>query len=438
VEPTLTLCGQTPGLLSSSPAAWCSTYYIVHSVPFGSVLLTTHLYGAYVTIFLTFFHLFAGYYRGSYKKAGREFSWVAGVVLLFLVLAMGFTGYLLTYTQLSYNATQVSITLVQAIPWVGTPLANLLIGDGTAQSLLSRMFAFHVVLLPLAILALVFLHKRTALFPRVYLYLVKWGLLYVGLLIGVAYLWPWPLPTYVGNIAVPQPVTVPPWFFLWLFKLVDFVGVTPEEAMLFTLVLLLFLLLLPFLDRSSGIHPRDRPVFLFLGNSLVGFFILMTAWGDLTPGVPITPVEVALRLGPILAGNALAVAFFYSRYRRSCAAHPAEPGPTPGGAPPPGPEPGKAAESPETSRVRAPPSSLPMFLSVGAIVGALFLLAFGLLLPFLFLFAAGLVSLAESVRPARPSASEEGAERWNALLFPLVAFLATVGLLLALILVIVA
>ena len=438
VEPTLTLCGQTPGLLSSSPAAWCSTYYIAHSVPFGSLLLTTHLYGAYVTIFLTLLHLFVGYYRGTYKKAGREFSWVAGVVLLFLVLGMGFTGYLLTYTQLSFNATQVSITLVQAIPWVGTPLANLLIGDGTPQSLLSRMFAFHVVILPLAILALVFLHKRTALFPRVFLDLVKWGLLYVGLLIGVASLWPWALPTYAGNIAVPQPVTVPPWFFLWLFKLVDFVGVTPEEAMVFTLVLLLFLLLLPFLDRSPGMHPRDRPVFLFLGNSLVGFFILMTAWGDLTPGVVISPAEVALRLGPILAANALAVAFFYGRYRRSGAARSTELPPTSEGAPAPGPGSEGVPEEWESSRVRAPPSSFSMYLTLGAIVGSLFLLAFGLLLPFLFLFAAGLVSVAESARPPRPSGPEEQAERWGALLFPLVAFLAVVGLLVALILVVVA
>src|SRR5208283_4234610 len=149
---------------------------------------------------------------------------------------------LLAYTQLSYNATQVSVTLAQALPVVGPALANLLIGDVTPQSLLSRAFAFHIVLLPLAIALLVFLHKRTVLFPRVYLYLVKWGLLYVGLLLGIASLWAWQLPTYAGNVGATQPVTVPAWYFLWVFKLVDFIGVTPEDAMFFVVVLILFLL----------------------------------------------------------------------------------------------------------------------------------------------------------------------------------------------------
>ena len=321
VYPTLTLCGQASGILSTAPAAWCSTFYTIHSVPMGAILITTHLYGAYAVIFLMFLHLFRGYYAGSYKKPGRELSWVFGTVLLVLTLGMGFTGYLLPYTQLSYNATAVSVSLVRAVPYVGPQFAQLLVGDGTAQSLLSRMFVAHVIMLPLGIVLLTFAHKRTQLFPRVLLYMTKWGLLYLGLLIGVASLWPWQLPTYTGNLTGVQPVTVPAWYFLWLFKIVDFVGVTPEYAVLFTLGLLLFFLILPFIDRSKRYHPRDRPVFLFLGNSLVGFFILMTVWGGLTPGLQITAGEVALRLGPILAANAAAVAFFSWRHR-SARGHP--------------------------------------------------------------------------------------------------------------------
>ncbi len=422
VYPTLTLCGQASGLLSTSPAAWCSTYYIVNSVPMGSVLLTAHLYGAYTLIFLMFVHLFRGYYVGSYKRPGRRGSWVVGVVLLLLVLGMGFTGYLLTYTQLSYNATQVSVTLVQALPVIGNPLANLILGDGTPQSLLSRAFALHVVLLPVAIAVLVFLHKRTTLFPRVYLYLVKWGLLYVGILIGVASLWPWQLPTYAGNIGATQPVTVPAWYFLWLFKLVDFVGVTPEDAMLFTVVVILFLLFLPFIDRSRRVDPRDRPVFLFLGNSLVGFFLLMTVWGDLAPGVPITPGEVALRLGPVLAANALAVAFFYSRYRKTRVA--------PLGSPPiVVPDPVGVAPPTATSHRSAPTISLPLLFSVLGLIGALFLLTFGLVLPFLFLFAAFLVNIAEAARPSPRSSGPTRPGSSGTLVFALLAFVAVACLL---------
>lgn len=428
VSPTLTLCGQAPGVVSSSPAAWCSTYFIVHSVPLGAVLLTIHLYGAYALIFLVLLHLFWGYFVGSYKRPGRTFSWLVGVVLLLLVLGMGFTGYLLTYTQLSYNATQVSITLLQALPGVGPPLAHLLLGDGTPQSLLSRAFAFHVVLLPVAIAVLVFLHKRTPLFPRVFASLVKWALLYGGVLVGVASIWLWSLPTYAGNTSVAQPTTVPPWYFLWVFKLVDFTGVTPEDAMLFAVVVLLFLIFLPFLDRSPSQDIRDRPVFLFLGISLLGFFLLMTAWGALTPGVPISPAEAALRLGPMLAANALAVGLGYRQYRRSGGGVPKSGGPAPTG--PPAEAPVEPAGAPERR------TSWTVTLSVGGLVGSLFLVAFGLWLPFVFLLAAFLISLAEASRrpSAAPGAPIGGAS--GTLAFSAIGFLAVVFLLVALVVVV--
>ena len=462
VYPTLTLCGQAAGAFSSAPAAWCSTFYTMNSVPLGGILISTHLYGAYAVILLTLLHLFRGYYVGSYKKAGRELSWVFGTVLLVLVLGMGFTGYLLPYTQLSYNATRVSVTLIQSIPWIGPSLGQLVLGDGTAQGLLSRMFVAHVIILPVGIILLIFAHKRTQLFPRVLLYMTKWGLLYLGLLVGVASLWTWKLPTYTGNLSGTQPVTVPAWYFLWLFKVVDFEGVTPADAMVFTLLLLLFLILLPFIDRSKHLHPRDRPVFLFLGNCLVEFFILTTVWGGLTPGVAISPGEVALRLGPILAINAVAVGFFYRRYRREWGT-PASSGTTP-------PSPSLAAErsAPVADRSStpgaagpddsAPPKAVPgsenpwisppVLLSVIGLVGVLFLLVstlqlgavvgfgqesrFGLGLSFMFLMSAFLVNMAEFARPLDAGSKAARFGSRQELVFPALALFVVVFLLVAL------
>jgi quinol-cytochrome oxidoreductase complex cytochrome b subunit len=436
VYPTLTMCGQASGVLSPGPAAWCSTYYIDHSVPMGSALLTSHLYGAYVLIFLMLVHLFRGFYAGAYKQPGGKFSWMAGTLLLLLVLAMGFTGYLLTYTQLSYNATQVSITLLQSLPLIGTPLANLVIGDGTPQGLLSRMFALHVVLLPVAIAVLLFLHKRSPLFPGVFGALVKWVLLYVGLLIGVASVWLWSLPPYAGSSGGAPVVTVPPWFFLWVFKLVDFDGVSPEAAMVFAVVVVLFLLFLPFLDRSRRTHPRDRPVFLFLANSMVGFFVVMTAWGDLAPGVPITPAEAALRLGPVLGANAIAVAVFYLRYRHR--SEPVRRGGGSGGRPSPeAVPPGPLLKGPPT-RFPKPDASVlrPVHLSVLGLIVSLFLLAFGLWLPCVLLLGAFLVSFADFSGSSAKPPSGPGSERVGPWLFPTVGFGAVAAFLVALILVV--
>jgi quinol-cytochrome oxidoreductase complex cytochrome b subunit len=344
VNPTFTACGQAAGTLSSSPAAWCSTYYIINSVPMGSILLSTHLYGAYAMIFLMIVHFYRGYYLGAYK-APREFSWMVGTLLMLTTFGMGFTGYILPYTQISYNATQVGLVLALRLPTFGTLLGPFILSDGTGQGLLSRMFAAHVLLLPLALGALLYAHislfeahgiappatsdplqrrrftekedkQGVPFWPHIFFYMTKWALLYLGLLFGIAALWPWQLPTYVGNLTATQSVTEPDWYFLWLFKLVDFQGVTPVIAIGVTTVLIVYVLFLPFLDRSKRTHPRDRPLFIFLGNSLIGFFILLTVWGGLTPGLAIPPDQVALRIAPIFAVNAAVVGLFHYRYQK--------------------------------------------------------------------------------------------------------------------------
>jgi len=342
---TYTACGQAAGTLAPSPAAWCSTYYIIHSVPMGSLLLSTHLYGAYAMIFLMFVHFFRGYYLGVYK-APREFSWMVGTLLMALTLGMGFTGYLLPYTQLSYNATNVGLVLAIRLPTVGPLLAPFVLGDGTSQGLLSRMFDAHVLLIPLALAALLYAHvalfeshgiappatsdplqrrrftereakEHVPFMPQILFYIAKWGLLYTGLLFGIAALWPWTLPTYVGNLAVSPGVTEPDWYFLWVFKLVDFQGVTPVIAVAGSSAILVYILFLPFLDRSKRTHPRDRPLFIWAATSLLEFFVLMTVWGGETPGVQIPTMVVAQTLGPVFLVNALVFGLFHWRYVRS-------------------------------------------------------------------------------------------------------------------------
>ncbi len=344
-NPTLTACGQPVGTESIAPAAWCSTYYITHSVPMGELLLTSHLYGAYAMIFLMFIHFYRGYYLGVYK-APREFSWMVGTLLLIVTMGMGFTGYLLPYTQISYNATNVGLVLALRLPTVGPLLGPLILADGTSQGLLSRMFDAHVLLLPLALGALLYAHialfeshgiappatsdpqqrrrftekddeQGVPFMSQILWYITKWALLYTGVLLGIAALWPWTLPTYVGNLAAAGVVTEPDWYFLWLFKFLDFAGVTPVLAIGITTALIVYVLFLPFLDLSKRTHPRDRPLFIWIITSLLGFFIVMTIWGGETPGVQIALPLIVETIGPIFGVNALVTILFYWRYRRS-------------------------------------------------------------------------------------------------------------------------
>ena len=331
-----------------APLAWGSTYYIIHTVPLGAFLISSHLYGAYATIFLAFLHFFRGFYTGVYKKP-REFTWMIGTLLLLSMLGMGFTGYLLPYTALSVGATDVGIVLTLSIPG-GTTLAPLILGNATDQALLSRMFALHVVGIPLALGGLLFAHillfethgvapkassdpqakrvlteeddkKMGKFFPKVFLYMTKWAFFYAGGLFLIVAIWPWQLPVFYGSAAAGGSSPEPDWYFLWLYKIMDFQGVTPIIAVVTVTLLMLFVLFLPWIDRrpltSTKTHPRDRPVLIIVGNFLAGMFLVLTVWGGVMPGVVIPTSMYAEYLGSILLANLVVVFAFYVRYRAS-------------------------------------------------------------------------------------------------------------------------
>ena len=342
----------SPTTAGGPPAAWASTYYIIHGVPLGWLLLSAHLYGAYATIFLAFVHFFRGFYAGVYKPP-RELSWMVGTLLLAAMLGMGFTGYLLPFTALSVGATNVGVALTLSVPGIGPPTARLILSDGTYQGLLSRMFALHVVAIPLALAALLYAHislfeihgiapkassdprakrifthqddaKLGTFFPKVFFYMIKWALFYAGLLLMMAASWPVPLAPAFGSSSAGGASPEPDWYFLWLYKLADFQYVSPFVAVGTVTSVLIFILFLPwisqifpFLDGGKKTHPRDRPVMLGVGNFLIGFFILMTVWGGVMPGVVIPATMYGLYVGAIAGVNALVIFVLYWMYRTS-------------------------------------------------------------------------------------------------------------------------
>jgi len=338
------------------PQAWASTYYIIHTTPFGWLLLSSHLYGAYACIMLAFVHFFRGYYTGAYKRP-REVSWMLGTLLLACMLGMGFTGYLLPYTALSVGATDVGLALINSVPVLGPILYPLVQGNGTYQGLLSRMFALHVVLITVVLLTLLYAHvtlfeshgiaprassdptaKRVlteaddrklggSWFPRVFLYMVKWGLIYVGLLLLIASTFLVNLPAAFGSQNQGGASPEPDWYFLWLYKVADFQYVTPTAAVVLVGLLGAFILLLPWIEvavgrlvprlKNSKTHPRDRPFALFTGTFLLSFFGLLTIWGGVMPGVTIPMEMYVAYLGTLAVVQGVVIAFYYRRYRQT-------------------------------------------------------------------------------------------------------------------------
>src|SRR6202044_2175119 len=96
-------------------------------------------------------------YYGSYKYP-RELLWMLGVVILLLMMATAFMGYVLPWGQMSYWGATVITNLFGAIPLVGNDIVTWLWGGFAVDNpTLNRFYALHN-LVPFVIPALVGLH----------------------------------------------------------------------------------------------------------------------------------------------------------------------------------------------------------------------------------------------------------------------------------------
>ncbi len=138
--------------------AFNSVEYIMRDVNWGWLIRYMHSTGASMFFVVVYLHMFRGLIYGSFKKP-RELIWIFGMIIYVCLMAEAFMGYLLPWGQMSYWGAQVIISLFGAIPWVGDDLALWIRGDFVvADATLNRFFAFHVIAVPIVLLALVVLH----------------------------------------------------------------------------------------------------------------------------------------------------------------------------------------------------------------------------------------------------------------------------------------
>jgi ubiquinol-cytochrome c reductase cytochrome b/c1 subunit len=137
--------------------AFDSVQRIMRDVNYGWLIRYIHMNGASLFFAIVYIHLFRGLYYGSYKYP-RELLWILGVVILLLMIATAFMGYVLPWGQMSYWAATVITNLFSAIPWIGNAIVTLLWGGFTVGNpTLNRFFSLHY-LLPFIIIAVVMLH----------------------------------------------------------------------------------------------------------------------------------------------------------------------------------------------------------------------------------------------------------------------------------------
>ena len=138
--------------------AFASVEYIMRDVPGGWFIRYMHSTGASAFFIVIYLHMFRGLLYGSYRQP-RELIWIFGMVIYLMLMAEAFFGYLLPWGQMSYWGAQVIVNLFDALPLIGPDLALWIRGDYVvSDATLNRFYAFHVIAIPLLLLALVMAH----------------------------------------------------------------------------------------------------------------------------------------------------------------------------------------------------------------------------------------------------------------------------------------
>ena len=275
--------------------AYASTQYIIHDVDYGWFLLSYHFWGSTAMAICVVVHMSQVFLWGSYKSP-RELLWLVGLALFGIVIAFGFTGYLLPWDQRAYWATTVGVEILDKTPVVGDFLARFLKGGPTpGQMTLSRFFVIHVMILPAALMGLAGLHlflfrvagpagpfrgtseeikvKTDYFFPRqIWKDIVGMAVVFAG--ICVLTFWE---PVVLLDEATSDPGDYhpePEWYFLFYFQLLRLKIFSGEfgqflGAIALPLAFMVLLVALPFIDKDPERNIFRRPI------ALIGWIVVM-------------------------------------------------------------------------------------------------------------------------------------------------------------------
>lgn len=291
----------------SSDLAYESIRFIMSKVEFGWLIRSIHSWSANLFILSLFIHMFSVFFEKAYRKP-REMTWLTGMLMFFLALGFGFSGYLLPWNELAYFATKVGTDIVGAVPVIGEPLKYFLRGgEDVTGATLSRFFGFHVALFPGIFTFLLMIHlllvqrqgmseplhfkkldrkekKTMPFFPNFMLRDLLLWLVVLNILAILAVFFPAELGIKADPLA-PAPAGIQPeWYFLFMFQTLKFIPshVLFIEGEVFGIMLFgiagLLWLLVPFWDRKSSRGQQNRLI-NYIGIFVVLFIVVLTLTG---------------------------------------------------------------------------------------------------------------------------------------------------------------
>nr|ABO64539.1 cytochrome b [Brotula barbata]ABO64540.1 cytochrome b [Brotula barbata] len=303
---------------SDITSAFSSVAHICRDVNYGWLIRSMHANGASFFFICIYMHIARGLYYGSYLY--KE-TWNVGVILLLLVMATAFVGYVLPWGQMSFWGATVITNLFSAIPYIGNNLVQWIWGGFSVDNAtLTRFFAFHFlfpfIVAAFSVIHILFLHETGSNNPAglnsdadkisfhpyfSYKDLLGFAILLIALTSLALF-----SPNLLGdpdNFTPANPLVTPPhikpeWYFLFAYAILRSI---PNKlgGVLALLFSILVLMLVPILHTSKQRGLTFRPFTQFLFWTFVADVLILTWIGGM-------PVEHPF----IIIGQVASVVYF--------------------------------------------------------------------------------------------------------------------------------
>jgi ubiquinol-cytochrome c reductase cytochrome b subunit len=297
-------------------------FTIMQDVAYGWLFRHIHGVAASAVFLVIYIHMFTGIYYNSYKN-GREMIWISGMLLFVTFSAEAFSGYMLPWGQMSYWAAAVITNLFGGIPIIGDDLVIWIRGDYTvADATLTRFFMLHVLLLPIAIMAIIGLHMYSLRIPHVNNQecedidfdkeaekykagdkksskVIPFWPVFLSkdfFVVGAFLLFFFYLTFYHYNFAM-DPVNFDPadpmktpahiypeWYFLWSYEVLRGFFFSSDLGLIAFGIANVIFFVLPWLDKNPMVKPtHQRPIFRLWFWIMIVDLIVLTVYGKLPP-----------------------------------------------------------------------------------------------------------------------------------------------------------
>jgi len=252
-----------------------SLFVFIETYNFGWLIRYIHFNGASLFFFLLYIHIGRGLYYRSYKNKN---TWLVGVVILILIIAVAFLGYVLPINQMSYWGASVITNLFSEVPVFGSDIVRIIWGSRSVTNItVNRFFCFHFII-PFVVLVfiishVVFLHRIGSNNPLGYsskhnklmfnLYSLKKDMAIFVLIISLFYFLNLYYPLVFGdnenfvesNFSVTPHHIQPEWYFLFAYAILRSVPNKLGGVIILFISIIIFFFL-PYIECNKRVSSR--------------------------------------------------------------------------------------------------------------------------------------------------------------------------------------